>query len=170
MKAKLLSILMSDFENINILKRNELTQIIEKCKQQNKTVVATNGCFDILHVGHLQLLNKAKAFGDILIVGINSDNSVARLKGPERPIVNENDRARIIANLKAVDYVSIFDESTAVEFLKNLKPDIYVKGGDYNLKNLPEAQPVMENGGKVEFVELAPQKSSTALIDKIKSL
>jgi rfaE bifunctional protein nucleotidyltransferase chain/domain len=161
---------MPEIKSTNILMRSELEQIIAQCRQQNKTVVATNGCFDILHVGHLHLLNQAKALGDILIVGINSDRSVSELKGPERPVVNERERAQIVANLKAVDFVSIFDEGTAVELLKIIKPDIYVKGGDYNLKNLPEAEPVIANGGKVKFVELAPLKSTTSLIEKIRSL
>ncbi len=161
---------MPEIKTTNVLTRDELKEAVANCRKQNKTIVATNGCFDILHVGHLHLLNQAKALGDILIVGINSDQSVSKLKGPDRPVVNENERAQIVANLKAVDFVSIFDEDTAVELLRPLKPDIYVKGGDYNLKNLPEAEPVMSCGGKVKFVELAPRKSSTSLIDKIKSL
>ena len=170
MKAKLSSMAMPETKNANILKREELEKIVANCRKQNKTIVATNGCFDILHIGHLHLLNQAKALGNILIVGINSDRSVAALKGPERPVVNEEERAQIVANLKAVDYVSIFDEGTAVELLKILQPDIYVKGGDYNLKNLPEAEPVMAAGGQVKFIELAPRKSTTGLIDKIKAL
>lgn len=161
---------MPEIKATNILTREELKEAVATYRKQKKTIVATNGCFDILHVGHLHLLNQAKALGDILIVGINSDNSVTKLKGADRPVVNENERAQIVANLKAVDFVSIFDEDTAVELLKSLKPDIYVKGGDYNLENLPEAKPVMSCGGKVKFVELAPRKSSTGLIDKIKSL
>jgi rfaE bifunctional protein nucleotidyltransferase chain/domain len=161
---------MPEIKNTNVLTRDELKEAVANCRKQNKTIVATNGCFDILHIGHLHLLNQAKALGDILIVGINSDRSVNKLKGAERPVVNENDRAQMVANLKAVDFVSIFDEDTALELLKSLKPDIYVKGGDYNLENLPEAEPVMSGGGKVKFVELAPRKSSTGLIDKIKSL
>jgi rfaE bifunctional protein nucleotidyltransferase chain/domain len=161
---------MPESKPTTILTRDELREAVTNGRKQNKTIVATNGCFDILHVGHLHLLNRAKALGDILVVGINSDNSVTRLKGAERPIVNENERAQIIANLKAVDFVSIFNEDTAVELLKSIKPDIYVKGGDYNLESLPEAEPVISCGGKVKFIELAPRKSTTGLIDKIKSL
>jgi len=161
---------MPEIKTTNVLSRDDLREAVANCRRQNKTIVATNGCFDILHVGHLHLLNQAKALGDILIVGINSDRSVSKLKGPERPVVNENERAQIVANLKAVDLVSIFDEDTAVELLKSLKPDIYVKGGDYNLKNLPEAEPVISCGGKVKFIELAARKSTTGLIDKIKLL
>jgi len=161
---------MSQIIDSNILEKDELAQIVAQLRQAKKTIIATNGCFDILHVGHLWLLNQAKALGDILIVGINSDRSVRELKGLERPIVNEKDRAQVIANLKAVDYVSVFDEANAVELLKILQPDIYVKGGDYNLKNLPEADPVLRKGGKVHFIEFMPRKSSTSLIDKIKAL
>ncbi len=154
----------------NVLNRDELREAIAQCRKGKKTIVATNGCFDILHVGHLYLLNQAKTLGDILVVGINSDKSVTRLKGPERPVVTEKERAQIVASLKVVDFVSIFDEETAVELLKAIKPDIYVKGGDYNLENLPEAEPVISAGGKVKFVELAPRKSSSGLIEIIKSL
>jgi rfaE bifunctional protein nucleotidyltransferase chain/domain len=170
MKARLPDTVMPEIKSTNVLTRDELKEAVAKCRKQNKTIVATNGCFDILHVGHLHLLNQAKALGDILIVGINSDRSVSKLKGAERPVVNENERALMVANLKAVDFVSIFDEDTAVELLRPLKPDIYVNSGNYNLETLPEAQPVMSWGGKVKFVEVAPRKSSTDLIDKIKSL
>ena len=156
--------------NNNILEKEELCQIASKCRQQGQIIVATNGCFDILHVGHLHLLNQAKAMGDVLIVGINSDKSVSKLKGAERPIVSENDRAQVIANLKAVDYVSIFEEDTAVEFLQTVKPHIYVKGGDYQLNTLPEAVPVTAAGGQVKFVEFLPRKSSSGLIEIIKTL
>lgn len=161
---------MSEIKTDNILTRNNLEPIISGFKKQNKTIVATNGCFDILHVGHLHLLNQAKSFGDILVVGVNSDRSVSKLKGSQRPVVNESERAQIIASLKAVDFVTIFDEETAVTLLEIIKPDIYIKGGDYNLDNLPEAMPVTANGGKVEFVPLTPRKSTTSLIDKIKLL
>ena len=153
-----------------ILPSNRLQEIADNCRQQNQVIVTTNGCFDILHSGHLHLLNSAKALGDILIVGINSDNSIKRLKGPERPLVSEKERAEILANLRAVDYVTIFDEDTAIELLKAVKPDIYVKGGDYNHDNLPEAPIMSSFGGIIKFIELAPDKSSTGLINKIKTL
>ncbi len=158
-------------ENTNrILTREELAAAVLEWRKQNKIVVLTNGCFDILHIGHLYLLNKAKLFGDVLLVGINSDRSVAKLKGKERPIVNEKERAEIISSLRMVDYVSIFDEDTAIELIKAAEPDIYVKGGDYNLDNLPEAPTVSAIGGTIKFIEFLPRKSSTGLIDKIKTL
>jgi rfaE bifunctional protein nucleotidyltransferase chain/domain len=169
MKAKLLDWLMPEMIVTNVLNRNELAEAIATCRKDKKTIVVTNGCFDILHVGHLHLLNQAKTLGDILVVGINSDKTVTKLKGPQRPVVTENERAQLIANLKAVDFVSIFDEDTADELLEAVKPDIYVKGGDYNLDNLPERQFIL-SGGKVKFVELAPRKSTTGLIDVIRSL
>lgn len=161
---------MSDTNSSNILAGDELKKAVANWRQNKKTIVATNGCFDILHIGHLHLLNKAKEFGDLLIVGVNSDKSVSNLKGPQRPVVTQQERAAIIASLKAVDCVCIFDESTAVNLLDLIKPDVYVKGGDYNLANLPEAQTVLSAGGRVEFIPLAPRKSTTSLIDKIKAL
>ncbi len=161
---------MSENKINRILTRDELKQAIANSRAQKKRIVFTNGCFDILHVGHLHLLNQAKAFGDILVVGVNSDRSVSKLKGKERPVVNEKERAEILANLRMVDFVTIFDEDTAVELLKTIEPDIYVKGGDYNLDNLPEAPTIAAFGGKVEFIEFLPRKSTTGLIDKIKAL
>ena len=128
----------------------------------------TNGCFDILHAGHVRYLNKSKQFGDILIVGLNSDSSVKKLKGDSRPINNELDRAEVLLGLKAVDYVVIFDENTPENLLKLVKPDIYTKGADYTIETLPEAKTVIENGGCVKFVELVQGKSTTKIIDKIK--
>jgi len=161
---------MPEKEISRILPLNKLKETVANCRRQNKVIVTTNGCFDILHSGHLHLLNSAKALGDILIVGINSDNSTKKLKGPDRPLVNEKERAEILANLRAVDFVTIFDDDTAIELLKAIKPDIYVKGGDYNPDNLPEAPIVSSFGGTIKFIELSPGKSSTGLIDKIKTL
>src|SRR5579872_5797317 len=114
-----------------VLSLNELKDAIDNCRRTDKIIVLTNGCFDILHSGHLHLLNGAKALGDILVVGINSDSSVKKLKGADRPLVNEKERAEVLANLRAVDFVTIFEENTASDLLKHIKPDIYVKGGDY---------------------------------------
>jgi rfaE bifunctional protein nucleotidyltransferase chain/domain len=157
-------------ENSRILSLNELKEAINNCRQGNKVIVLTNGCFDILHSGHLHLLNSAKASGDILVVGINSDRSVKKLKGPDRPLVSEKERAELLANLRVVDFVTIFDEDTASNLLNEIKPDIYIKGGDYNPDNLPEAPVVASFGGRIKFIELAAGKSSTGLIDKIKTL
>src|SRR5271167_2321674 len=114
-----------------IIRRDELAAKVLELKAAGKTIVTTNGCFDILHVGHVDILNQAKALGDVLIVGLNSDQSVRRIKGDARPIMPQDDRAKILANLVAVDLVTIFDEETPIEFLKVAKPDIHVKGQDY---------------------------------------
>jgi glycerol-3-phosphate cytidylyltransferase len=153
-----------------ILERNQLGDVMAKLRQENKRIVTSNGCFDILHVGHISVLNSAKALGDILLVGINSDASVKRLKGADRPLVTEDDRAAVIANLASVDYVTIFDEDTPVEFLKIVKPNIHIKGGDHDLKKLAEVPVVEFLGGQVKLVPIIAGKSTTSLIEKIKTL
>ena len=135
-----------------VLNREEASKLIEDLKKQGKQVVFTNGCFDILHVGHMTYLEEAKEFGDYLFVGVNSDESVKRLKGPTRPINSEVDRAELLAGLKAVDYTVIFTEDTPVELIGELKPSIHVKGGDYKKEDLPETKVVESYGGRVEIV------------------
>jgi rfaE bifunctional protein nucleotidyltransferase chain/domain len=134
-----------------------------------KTVVWTNGCFDLLHVGHIRSFRDAKALGDILIVGINSDASVRGLKGDSRPIVNQTDRAELIAALEMVDYVTIFDESTPVAALSRLRPDIHCKGAEYadGARPVPEREIVLGYGGQIRFLPLHPGRSTTELIDRI---
>ena len=132
-----------------------------------KKIVFTNGCFDIIHVGHVRYLTTAKSFGDVLIVGLNTDESVRKLKGNSRPINNQNDRAEVLLGLKAVDYVILFGEQTAENLIAELQPDIYVKGGDYTLDTLPEAKIVQSYGGRVEIVNLVAGKSTTNIIKKI---
>lgn len=150
-----------------ILKRAMAAQIIEELKMQNKKVVFTNGCFDILHVGHLTYLNEAKRQGDILVVGVNSDASVKRLKGESRPINSEVDRAEMLCGLKAVDYTVIFEEDTPCELLDELKPSIHVKGGDYTKDDLPETKIVEKNGGEVRILGFVEGKSTTNIANKI---
>jgi rfaE bifunctional protein nucleotidyltransferase chain/domain len=128
--------------------------------------VFTNGCFDLLHVGHVKTLQRARAEGDRLIVGVNSDDSVRRLKGPSRPLNNEMDRACLLAALKCVDAVTIFPEDTPVEVLSELRPDVHVKGGDYREEDLPEATVVKQHGGRIVLIDLVPNRSTTALIEK----
>lgn len=137
--------------------------------RRNKKVVFTNGCFDIIHAGHVRYLTAAKNFGDVLIVGLNSDSSVRKLKGASRPINNQADRAEVLLALKPVDYVIIFDELTAENLIAKVKPDIYVKGGDYTLETLPEAKIVQSYGGRVEFVNLVAGKSSSNIVKKIEA-
>lgn len=142
-------------------------KLVEELKKQNKTVVFTNGCFDILHVGHLRYLNEAKKQGDILIVGVNSDASVKRLKGETRPINSEQDRSEMLCGLKAVDYTVIFEEDTPMEIIEFLKPSIHVKGGDYKKEDLPETKIVESYGGEVRILSFVQGKSTTNIVKKI---
>lgn len=132
------------------------------------TTVFTNGVFDLMHVGHLRYLQAARALGDRLVVGVNADSSVKRLnKGPERPILPEEERAELLAGLACVDYVTIFDEPTADAVLAALQPTVYAKGGDYTPDSLPEAPTVRAYGGRIEILPFVPGRSTTSLIARI---
>ena len=130
-------------------------------------VVFTNGCFDILHTGHVRYLAAARALGDVLILGLNSDASVRRLKGETRPVNSEADRAEVVGALKSVDYVVIFGEDTAEDLIAEVQPAVYAKGGDYTLETLPEARIVESYGGEVAFIPLVAGKSTTGMIAKM---
>lgn len=145
----------------------ELKRIITSLQNKGKKIVFTNGCFDILHYGHVMYLEKAKAKGDILIVAVNSDSSVQRLKGKNRPIINEFDRLRIIAGLSSVDYVTTFQQDTPFEVIKKLKPDILIKGSDWNKENIVGADFIKGYGGNVYTIKLAYDRSTTSIIKKI---
>ncbi len=151
-----------------LVKQSELDDLLKKLRSQGKTIVTTNGCFDILHVGHVRYLEKTKSFADVLIVALNSDKSVKRIKGESRPINNENDRAEILSALRCVDYVVLFDEDSPINLLLQIKPDVYTKGGDYTIETLPEAKGVMEAGGRIEFISFVEGKSTTSIIEKMK--
>lgn len=151
--------------NIN---KEIVKEIIDTAKLQGKKVVFTNGCFDILHIGHVTYLTEAKRYGDILIVGVNSDSSVKKLKGPTRPINSENDRANLLSALKTVDYTVIFEEDTPESLIEYLKPSIHVKGGDYKKEDLPETKIVESYGGEVIILNFVEGKSTTNIINKIK--
>ncbi|MBZ0292142.1 MAG: adenylyltransferase/cytidyltransferase family protein [Anaerolineae bacterium] len=142
----------------------------ESLRRANKTLVFTNGHFDLLHVGHLDYLEKARALGDALYVGINGDASTTRLKGPGRPLVPALERARLLAALVPVDGVLIFEEDTAQHVIEALQPDIYVKGGDYATKPLPERPFVESYGGRVCLIDYLPDHSTSNLIARIKNL
>lgn len=150
-----------------VLRREEITQLIKSLHNEGKTVVTTNGCFDILHVGHVRYLQKTKSFADILIVLLNSDKSVRSIKGPTRPINSENDRAEILCALSCVDYVVMFDEDSPRNLLDEMKPDVYTKGADYTMETLPEADIMRKNGTRVEFISFVEGKSTTRIINKI---
>jgi len=149
------------------VKLDELKKIRANFKKQNKLVVFTNGCFDILHAGHVDYLSKAKALGDILIVGMNTDNSVKRLKGINRPITSELERAFVILQLKAVDYVVFFDEDTPYNLISELIPDVLVKGADWNIDEIVGKDIVESNGGKVLNIKFDVDQSTTKIIKKI---
>jgi glycerol-3-phosphate cytidylyltransferase len=151
----------------NLLGGNGMTIDELLASRTNKVVVFTNGVFDILHAGHVQYLDKAKSLGDFLVVALNTDSSVSRLKGPTRPLNSLSDRMAVIAALRCVDCVVSFEEDTPERVISEIKPDIHVKGGDYSVESLPESRIVHEYGGKVVILPLLEGRSSTRVIDKL---
>ncbi len=151
-----------------VINREQIASFVQKLHQSGKTVVATNGCFDILHVGHVRYLQETKSYADYSIVLLNSDKSVKSIKGPTRPINNENDRAEILCALSCVDYVVLFDEDSPRNLLDEIKPDVYTKGADYTMETLPEADIMRKNGTRVEFIKFVEGKSTTSTIEKMK--
>lgn len=152
-----------------ILRLDEAITQVADWQRAGQKVVFTNGCFDIVHLGHIDYLEKARALGDRLVLGLNTDASVSRLKGPARPVVDEYARARLMAALSFVDTVILFDEPTPQELIEALKPDILVKGDDYTVETIVGADFVINNGGEVKTVSLVPGYSTTTLIEKIKT-
>jgi len=147
-----------------ILKREDLVGLVSAEKKKGKSIVLANGCFDILHVGHVRYLEGARDLGDVLVVGINSDNQVTRLKGQGRPILSELERAEIVASLNAVDLVTVFDEPTVTELLLAIRPDIHAKGTDYTEETVPERDIVRSFGGQVRIVGDPKNHSTSDLI------
>jgi len=147
--------------------REEISKISEELKKKGKKVVTTSGIFDLMHYGHVDILKRSKALGDILIVGLNSDESTKKLKGPTRPIMSEEDRAAMMESIDCVDYVTIFNEDTPTEMLGAIKPDIHVKGTDRKMEELFEKDAVEKNGGKVVLLSLIEGRSTTDIINKI---
>ena len=143
-------------------------EIINRIKAERKKIVFTNGCFDILHVGHIRYLAQAKKLGDFLIIGLNSDSSVKELKGEDRPINSFEDRATLLSAIESVDSVIMFEEQTPENLIKDIVPDILVKGGDYNIEDIVGYQTVMQNGGQVKTLSFYDGYSSTNYINKIK--
>lgn len=152
-----------------ILRLDEAILQVADWQRAGQKVVFTNGCFDIVHLGHIDYLEKARALGDRLVLGLNTDASVSRLKGPGRPVVDEYARARLMAALNFVDTVILFDEPTPKELIEALKPDILVKGDDYTVETIVGADFVLNNGGEVKTVALVKGYSTTTLIEKIKA-
>ena len=150
-----------------VLGREELAAELGRLRSQGKRIVFTNGCFDLVHAGHVRYLREAASLGDVLVVGINSDASVRSFKEPGRPVVPEGDRAEVVAALEMVDYVIVFGEPTAEALVADLEPDVYVKGGDYRVEELPEARVVLGYGGQVRLVAYHEKRSTTEIIRKI---
>ncbi|MEE9189398.1 MAG: D-glycero-beta-D-manno-heptose 1-phosphate adenylyltransferase [Candidatus Neomarinimicrobiota bacterium] len=153
-----------------ILTRVAAEQQIRTMKERGKRIVFTNGCFDIIHRGHVELLEKAQTFGDSLVVGLNSDTSVRELKGTHRPIQSQDDRAAILNSIGCVDIVVIFEELTPLEIIVELQPDILVKGGDYNMDNIVGINEMAQWNGKVEIIPLIKSRGTSEIIGKIRSL
>ncbi|MEJ5273348.1 MAG: D-glycero-beta-D-manno-heptose 1-phosphate adenylyltransferase [Spirochaetota bacterium] len=153
-------------EKTKLVNLNELKLIIEDLRKKNKKIVFTNGCFDILHAGHVIYLEKAKELGNVLIVGLNTDSSIKKIKGKDRPLQNQDDRAKILSGLESVDFVVFFDEPTPENLIKQIKPDILVKGSDYKIEEIVGRQ-YAEQTVTIEYID---GKSTTSIINKIKKL
>ena len=154
---------------MTIVAHTNIAAIVSNLKAAGKTIVFTNGCFDILHAGHVRYLNEARELGDCLIVGLNSDESVRCLKGPTRPVNGQDDRAEVLSGLRAVDYVVIFYEKTAENIVAAIQPAIYAKGGDYCVKDLPESKIIEAYGGQIVLLPEVQGRSSSNIIKKISS-
>lgn len=148
--------------------RRGITQFADQLRRRKKRVVFTNGCFDILHAGHVSYLERAKRFGDVLIVGLNSDSSVRKLKGPGRPIHSEKDRARVLAALESVDSIVLFNEDTPRQLICAIKPHILVKGADWSAREIAGAKELRAWGGKLRRIRLLPGRSTSKTIEQAK--
>lgn len=158
------------FIETKILDTAALQAQLLRWRLQSKTIAFTNGCFDIMHAGHIHSLSQAATFADVLIVGLNSDASTRGLKGEGRPINKEQDRALLLASLVMVDAVVLFDEPTPLQLIQSIMPDVLVKGGDYTVDTIVGAKEVIANGGRVEIIPLIPGLSTTGLAEKISKL
>ena len=163
---------MNYFEKVKnkILEGEELEKWLDECRKNGKKIVFTNGCFDILHRGHVEYLSKAAAFGDVMVVGLNTDASVKRLKGPSRPVNDEYARAFVLAGLEFVSAVVLFDEDTPYNLIKKVQPDFLVKGSDYKPENIVGYDIVTAKGGKVVTVDLVEGYSTTKTIEKMSAV
>lgn len=146
-----------------LIAREAVGALAEELRRQGRRIVLTNGCFDLLHVGHLRYLRAARALGDVLLVGVNADEQVRAQKGPARPFVPEGDRVELVAGLAPVDYAFVFAEPTACELLAAIRPHVYAKGGDYTLEVLPESQAAASCGAELVFLPFMPGRSSSGL-------
>lgn len=149
-----------------VVSREELVERVRHDRAAGRTVAFANGCFDLLHVGHLRYLTAARALGEVLLVAVNSDASVRSLKGPGRPVIPEAERAELLLGLRCVDYATLFDEATPTAVIEALRPDIHVKGGDYRPEDLPEAEAIRRYGGRVVILPFVEGRSSTRMIER----
>lgn len=150
-----------------VLSRAALREALEARRARGERIVFTNGCFDILHVGHARYLAQARALGDLLVVGLNSDESVRGLKGPQRPLIPEDERAEMLAHLQCVDYICLFGESRPDSLIEVVRPHVHAKGGDYRVEDLPEAEVVRRHGGEIAILPLVAGRSTTNVIARI---
>ncbi len=147
---------------------DEATKLFDRAFRSENKIVFSNGCFDVLHRGHIYLLSRARELGDLLVVGLNSDASVTKLKGPGRPVNNQESRAEVLGALAFVDYIIVFEEDTPMDMIITLKPDILIKGGDYKLEDIVGHQEVISSGGSVETIPMLQGYSSSSIIDRKK--
>lgn len=147
----------------SVIRRDELGRLAADLRRQGRSIVLTNGCYDLLHVGHLRCLQAARALGDVLLVGVNADGQVRLLKGADRPFVPDTERVELIAGLVPVDYAFIFPEPTASALIREIKPDVYAKGGDYRPDELPEARTIAACAVRLVILPLVPERSTTGL-------
>ena len=152
-----------------ILNLNQAQHVIAAERVYGHTVAFTNGCFDILHSGHISYLSQAKALGDVLVVGVNTDDGVRRLKGPTRPVNSVGDRMKVLAALSCVDHIVAFDEDTPIELIRAIRPHVFVKGGDYTRERLPEADVVEQLGGVIQILPYVGERSTTRMIERIRA-
>jgi len=155
--------------SVTVVDHAELSALVEQHRQAGRRVVFTNGCFDVLHRGHVRYLDQARTLGDLLVVAVNSDDSVRRLKGPDRPVNPVEDRVAVLAALSCVDHVVVFEEDSPVALIEAVRPDVYVKGGDYPPEMVPEAPLVRRLGGQVHTLGYVPDRSTSAIIERIRS-
>ena len=155
------------FTDYKIIAFSEISAKVSEWRKEGLRIVFTNGCFDLLHVGHVRYLQKAAAFGDVLIIGLNSDSSVRKIKGPSRPILSQNDRAFLLSAIEVIDCVVVFEEESPLRLIEKVCPNVLVKGGDYIKENIVGHDFVLENGGKVEVVDLLKGKSTTGIVNLI---
>lgn len=151
-----------------VMSRSPLASLIERLQGHGRRVVFTNGCFDLLHPGHVRYLERARSLGDILVVAVNADESVRRIKGPSRPVLPESDRSEVVAALQCVDYVTVFAEDTPLEVIEQLRPDVLVKGGDWPKDKIVGRQSVEDRGGQVVTIDFEQGYSTTGIIERIR--